>query len=253
MIDKEKKTILITGAATGIGAATARELSGPNINLILTTGSNITELNSVYDETENNGSRVLKIVGDLSDEKFVSDLVNEIKSKSKHIDQFVSNAGFASKKKFLEFETNDLKVALNTMLFPFNTIVKEFFDDFKVSKHGSIVAVSSFVNKNIGINNNIFPTTAATKSAIEGLVKTLAFQFAKHNVTVNCVSPGFTRKKSHHSALSIEEWDKVKNAIPLNRLAEPNDIAAMIKFLLSERAGYITGQIIKIDGGLSLI
>jgi NAD(P)-dependent dehydrogenase (short-subunit alcohol dehydrogenase family) len=124
---------------------------------------------------------------------------------------------------------------------------------FQKSHSGRIITISSFVNKNIGINDNIFPTTAAAKGALEALTKTLAFQLAENGVTVNSISPGYTQKDGSHSALSENEWNAIKNKIPLQRLAKPQDIANLISFLLSEEASYITGQIIKVDGGLSLI
>ena len=139
------------------------------------------------------------------------------------------------------------------MALSFSEIINICIDDFKNSSCGRIVSVSSFVNKNIGLNNNIFPTTAAAKSALEALTKTLAFQLAEYQVTVNSVSPGYTKKDGNHSALTDQEWEEIIKKIPLNRLAQPQDSANLISFLLSDEASYITGQIIKIDGGLSLI
>jgi len=142
---------------------------------------------------------------------------------------------------------------MQTMAFSFSEIINLCLGDFKLSQSGRIITISSFVNKNIGINDNIFPTTAAAKGALEALTKTLAFQLAKNNITVNSISPGYTQKDGSHSALSEKEWNAIKNKIPLQRLAKPEDIANLISFLLSEEASYITGQIIKVDGGLSLI
>ena len=81
----------------------------------------------------------------------------------------------------------------------------------------------------------------------------MSFQLAKYQVTVNSVSPGYTKKDGNHSALSDKEWNEIISKIPLERLAKPQDSANLIAFLLSEEASYITGQIINVDGGLSLI
>ena len=94
---------------------------------------------------------------------------------------------------------------------------------------------------------------AFAKGALEALTKTLSFQLASDNVTVNAISPGYTKKDGNHSALSQDEWDKIINKIPLSRLARPEDIANLVNFLLSNEASYITGQVIKVDGGLSLL
>jgi NAD(P)-dependent dehydrogenase (short-subunit alcohol dehydrogenase family) len=142
--------------------------------------------------------------------------------------------------------------SIETMAISFSDIISLSIDDFKKSKYGRIVSVSSFVNKNIGLNDTIFPTTAAAKGALEALTKTLSFQLARYQVTVNSISPGYTKKDGNHSALSHEEWNKIISKIPLERLATPKDSANLIAFLLSDEASYITGQIIKVDGGLSL-
>lgn len=247
------KSILITGAASGIGAATVKKLASENISFTLTTMSNVEGLKRVADYAQNKGAKVRILCGDLSEKKFIKSLINIARKQTGNIDQLVANAGYADKKKFGEFHQEDLNKSILTMASSFSEIINLSLNDFKKSKYGKIITISSFVNKNIGLNDNIFPTTAAAKGALEALTKTLAFQLAPYNVTVNSISPGYTKKDGKHSALSNEEWDKIINKIPLNRLALPEDIANLTSFLLSDKASYITGQIIKVDGGLSLI
>ena len=247
------KSILITGAASGIGAAIVKKIASQNMYLTLTTKSNNKGLEEVVECAKQKGSIVSFLSGDLSNKEFIKDLIILARKHTGSIDQFVSNAGYAEKKKFGEFTCSDLIKSIETMALSFSEIINICIDDFKNSSCGRIVSVSSFVNKNIGLNNNIFPTTAAAKSALEALTKTLAFQLAEYQVTVNSVSPGYTKKDGKHSALTDQEWEEIIKKIPLNRLAQPQDSANLISFLLSDEASYITGQIIKIDGGLSLI
>ena len=247
------KSILITGAASGIGAAIVKKIASQNMYLTLTTKSNNKGLEEVVECAKQKGSIVSFLSGDLSNKEFIKDLIILARKHTGSIDQFVSNAGYAEKKKFGEFTCSDLIKSIETMALSFSEIINICIDDFKNSSCGRIVSVSSFVNKNIGLNNNIFPTTAAAKSALEALTKTLAFQLAEYQVTVNSVSPGYTKKDGNHSALTDQEWEEIIKKIPLNRLAQPQDSANLISFLLSDEASYITGQIIKIDGGLSLI
>ena len=247
------KSILISGAASGIGAATVKRIASKDTSFTLTTKSNEEGLKKVADYAQKKGAKVRILCGDLSDKNFIKSLINLARKQTGNIDQLVANAGYADKKKFGEFHHEDLNKSMQTMASSFSEIINLSLDDFKKSKYGKIITISSFVNKNIGLNDNIFPTTAAAKGALEALTKTLAYQLAPYNVTVNSISPGYTKKDGKHSALSNEEWDKIINKIPLNRLALPQDIANLTSFLLSDQASYITGQIIKVDGGLSLI
>ena len=247
------KSILITGAASGIGAATVKKLASKNVSFTLTTKSNLAGLKSVIQFAENRGAKVNYVCGDLAEIMFLKELVDLARSKTGNIDQFISNAGYADKKEFGEFNNDDLNRSVQTMAISFSEIINLCIEDFKKSSCGRIVVVSSFVNKNIGLNDKIFPTTAAAKGALEALTKTLSFQLARDNVTVNAISPGYTKKDGNHSALSQDEWDKIINKIPLSRLARPEDIANLVNFLLSNEASYITGQVIKVDGGLSLL
>ena len=230
-----------------------KKLASENIYFTLTTKSNEESLKKVADYAQKKRAKVRILCGDLSEKNFIKSLINLARKQTGTIDQLVANAGYADKKKFGEFDQEDLNKSLQTMASSFSEIINLSLDDFIKSKYGKIITISSFVNKNIGLNDNIFPTTAAAKGALEALTKTLAFQLAPYDVTVNSISPGYTKKDGNHSALSNEEWDKIINKIPLNRLALPEDIANLTSFLLSDKASYITGQIIKVDGGLSLI
>ena len=246
-------SILITGAASGIGAATVKKLASKNVSFTLTTKSNLAGLKSVIKFAENRGAKVNYVCGDLAETMFLRELVDLARSNTGNIDQFISNAGYADKKEFGEFNNDDLNRSVQTMTLSFSEIVNLCIEDFKKSSCGRIVVISSFVNKSIGLNNKIFPITAAAKSALEALTQTLSFQLARDNVTVNAISPGYTKKDGNHSALSKDEWDKIIDKIPLSRLARPEDIANLVNFLLSNEASYITGQVIKVDGGLSLL
>lgn len=247
------KSILITGAASGIGAATVRKLATKNISFTLTTKSNEEDLELIAQYARRKGASVNTLCGDLSNKNFLETLINLARNETGIIDQFVANAGYANKQKFGEFSDEEINQSIQTMAISFSSIINLCLEDFKKSNNARIITISSFVNKTIGLNDNIFPTTAAAKGALEALTKTLAYQLAKYDVTVNSISPGYTKKDGSHSALSPEEWQKIISKIPLSRLAKPKDIANMISFLLSKQASYITGQIIKVDGGLSLI
>ena len=247
------KSILITGAASGIGAATVRKLATKNISFTLTTKSNEEDLELIAQYARRKGASVNTLCGDLSNKNFLETLINLARNETGIIDQFVANAGYANKQKFGEFSDEEINQSIQTMAISFSSIINLCLEDFKKSNNARIITISSFVNKTIGLNDNIFPTTAAAKGALEALTKTLAYQLAKYDVTVNSISPGYTKKDGTHSALSPEEWKKIISKIPLSRLAKSKDIANMISFLLSKQASYITGQIIKVDGGLSLI
>ena len=244
------KSVIITGAASGIGAATAKKLASKEVSLTLTTKSNLEGLKSVTQFEEYKGAKVSYVCGDLSERKFLKELVDLARSNTGNIDQFISNAGYADQKNFGQFNNEDLNRSIQTMAISFSEIINLSIEDFKKSSCGRIIVISSFVNKSIGLNNKIFPITAAAKGALEALTKTLSFQLARDNVTVNAISPGYTKKDGVHSALSQDEWDKIINKIPLSRLARPEDIASIVNFLLSSEASYITGQVIKVDGGL---
>ena len=247
------RVVLITGAASGIGAATARRLAGARTALVLTTRANAEGLEVVATNAEASGALVERHLGDLTDPGTAEHLVALALERFGRLDQLVSNAGRAQKARFGEIATADFTAALALNALPFAALVTAALPALETSDWGRVVAVSSFVAHDIGINGTLFPATAAGKGALEALARNLAFQLAPTGVTVNCVAPGFTRKDGGHAALAPAAWEAAARATPSGRIAEPDDIAAAIGFLLSRDARHITGQILRVDGGLSLL
>jgi 3-oxoacyl-[acyl-carrier protein] reductase len=118
-------------------------------------------------------------------------------------------------------------------------------------EQGRVVAISSFVAHVFRTDVPTFPASAAAKAGVEALVRALAVEAAARGITVNAVSPGYIRKDpGAHASLSPAQWEAVTAKVPLRRLGTPEDVAAMAAFLASPEAGYVTGQVVHVNGGL---
>lgn len=251
--DVSNRVILITGAASGIGAACASRLAAEGTSLLLTTRSNGEALEQVAATCRDKGARVECVRADLTRPEAADLLVAAAIERFGQLDQIVSNAGRGDKRTFGDFGRTDLEDALRLNTLPFLDLVLAALRWLEKSAIARIVFISSFVNHNIGIDHTIFPLTAASKSATEGLAATLAYQLAGKRITVNGVAPGYTRKDGGHAAIGADAWKKAAQATPSGRIANPADIAAAVNFFLSAEAEHITGQLLRVDGGLSLI
>ncbi len=247
------RVVLVTGAASGIGAATALRLAGPDTALVLTTRGNAEGLERAAGAARARGAAVATHLADLGEPGGAAGVAAFAREAFGRVDQIVNNAGKAEKARFGEFGGAELDRAIAVNTRPFLELVSACREDLEASDWGRVVAISSFIVNDIGINGVIFPATAAAKAAVEALARTLAFQFAPLGVTVNCVAPGYTKKVGGHAALAPAAWEAAAAATPSGRIADPEDIAAAVAFLLSREAKHVTGQILRVDGGLSLL
>jgi 3-oxoacyl-[acyl-carrier protein] reductase len=250
---QENRVVLITGAASGIGAAACRHLAEPGTKLLLHTRKNEAALQAVSEVARAAGAEIAMSLGDLADPDVAPRLVEKAVADFGALDQIVANAGFAQRGGIIEGTLDDLIAAERCMPDAFFLLAKTAIPYLKESSWARIVVVSSFVAHAFSEEPK-FATTAAAKAAMEALAKTFAIEMAPHNVTINCVAPGFTAKDpTGHSAMSEEgRADVAKNRVPLRRIGTPDDMAGAIRFLLSHDASYITGQTIHVDGGLTL-
>lgn len=245
-------TTLITGAASGIGRATAELLATKKHRLVLTTRGNADGLEATAEVVRKLGSQATTFIGDLTEDGTVEALVAHARDSFGRVDQIVSNAGHAHKTTMADLAQSELDAAFSLNTRPFLALVQAARSDLETSECGRVVAVSSFVTQKFGVNGTLFPATSASKAATVALAKSLAFELAGFGSTVNCVAPGYTEKEGNRGALNQDAWKRAALATPNGRLAKPSDIAAAIAFFLSKEAGHITGQVLNVDGGLSL-
>ena len=246
---------LVTGAASGIGAATVRQIAASCQAMLLHTRgaseASRASLQTIADIARQQGAVVETATGDLGEPGSGARLVEATLARFGRLDHLVANAGFADKRGIAELTRADLDRSHAAMAGAFFDMAKAASDALRASGQGRVIYLSSFVAHRF-VPGGLFPASAAAKAAGEALTRALAAELAPAGVTVNAVVPGYTRKDGGHSALGPEAWAKAAEATPLGRIADPDDIAALIGFLLSPAARHITGQAIAVDGGLSL-
>ena len=244
-----RRVVLVTGAASGIGAAVCRRLAAPDVAVVVHTRRNEAGAQLVAEAARAAGAEAQVMLGDLAEPTMAAELVAEVVSRFGGLDVLVSNAGFADRTRVEALTDEVFARSLEGIQWAFLRLARAAVPHLRAGAR--VVAVSSFVAHAFRTDVATFPASAAAKAGVEALVRALAIELAPRGVTVNAVVPGFIRKDAGaHAALDPATAQRQVEKIPIGRLGLPDEVAAAIAFLASADAGYITGQALHVDGGL---
>ncbi len=248
---EQRRIILVTGAASGIGAAVCRRLAAPGVALVVHTRRNAAGAEAVAQAARGAGAEAEIMLGDLADPAVPAALVGRTVEKFGALHVLVSNAGFADRTRFGDLTDEAFARSLEAIQWAFLRLARAALPHLLMAQSARVVAISSFVAHAFRNDVATFPASASAKAGLEALVRALAMELAPAGVTVNAVVPGFIRKDAGaHAALDPATAARQVEKIPLGRLGLPDDVAAAVAFLASAEAGYITGQLLHVDGGL---
>ncbi len=239
------KVAIVTGAAQGIGKSIALALGREGANIVI-SDVNLEEAEKTAKEIKTLGSNTLVSKVNVAIFNEVEDFVNKVLDKFGKIDILVNNAGVARDALILRMKENDWDAVLNVNLKGTFNCTKACCRAMLKQKSGKIVNIASV----IGIIGNAGQSNyAASKAGIIGFTKSVAKELAPRGINVNAIAPGFIRT-SMTEILPEEVKQDLLRKIPLAKLGMPEDVAKAVIFLVSEDSSYITGEVIKVDGGM---
>ena len=241
MINFKGKKILITGATGGIGNALVKKFLSLD-GTVLATGTNTEKLDSLKKEFPN--INVLKF--DISDHSKIEEFIENVSSQLVGLDVLVNNAGITMDNLSLRMKNEEWKKVIDVNLSSTFYLCKHAIKKMLKNKYGRIVNITSIVGHtgNIGQSNY-----AASKAGMVAMSKSLAIEYAKKNITINCVSPGFIQ--SNMTDKIVESIKAVLTSrIPMTKLGTGEDVSNTVAFLSSDAASYITGETIHVNGGM---
>lgn len=250
------KVALVTGASAGLGLAAAKALAqeGAVVGINSRSQENLGKAaEKIKAET---GREVFPVVGDLTAPGMSEKVVDEVVQKHGRIDILISNAGGPPAGMFLDLDKDDWRKAVDLTLFPAIDLARAVLPGMKERGWGRVIFITSLAVKQPADNLIISNTYRA---GVTGFAKSIANQFSQFGITVNTVCPGYTDterlkelagKISASSGITVEQvYENWRAGIPAGRIGKPHELAALITFLASDKAAYITGSTIAVDGG----
>ena len=248
IMSMDGRTCVVTGSARGIGRGIAEYLGSKGANVVINYRSSDEAASEAADAVETAGGEAILARADVTDRDAVERMYEACHEAFGPADVLVNNAGVTADTQFVEMTREEWDRVIDVNLGGMFNCSQTFYDDIWNADEGRLINISSVIGKqgNFGQANY-----AAAKSGMFGFTRSIALELARSGSTANVVAPGYTRTDMIET-VPEKVLDRIVAGVPLERLAEVEDIAAIVSFLASEESSYITGEVIDVNGGMDL-
>jgi len=239
---------VVTGSARGIGRGIAEHLGAEGANVVINYRSSAEAAEEAATAIRESGGNAITARADVTDRNEVAAMREKTVEEFGPADVLVNNAGITADTQFSKMSKDEWDQVMEVNLGGTFNCTQEFYDDIWNAEEGRLINISSVVGKqgNFGQANY-----ATAKSGLFGFTRTIALELASGGSTANCVAPGFTKTDMLES-VPDKVLERIVSGVPLNRLAEIDDIANVVQFLASEDSSYVTGEVVDVNGGMDL-
>lgn len=242
------KIALVTGGTRGIGKEIALSLSQEGANIAITYSNNDIKAQEVVEEIKKNGVEAISIKVNVVNSEEVANMAKIVEKELGNVDILVNNAGITKDNLLIRMNEEDWDVVLDVNLKGVFLCTKALVRPMMKKRYGKIINISSIV----GISGNPGQGNySASKAGVIGFTKSMARELASRGIRVNAIAPGFIQTDMT-DILKEDIKEAMLRNIPLNDFGSPKDIANLVVFLASENSDYITGEVIRVDGGMSI-
>ena len=241
----KEKIALVTGASRGLGKAIALHLAEEGAQIIINYAKNSEKAKEVVAAVELTGGKALAMQADVSCWQEVEKMVDSIYEKFGRIDILVNNAGVNRDELLISMEKEDWDAVINTNLGGLFNCTKAVAKYMMIQKNGRIINMSSVAGERGGRGQSNY---AASKGGVNAFTRSVAMELAPKKVTVNAIAPGVIETEMSSTVIRRAK-DFILNSVALKRLGQPEEIAKVVAFLASDDSSYITGEVIRVDGG----